>query len=53
MTFELVNYRTIPRSKLAKAGGSLVFRNKVDRIRIAIAFIEGVVEDKVAGRAEC
>ena len=36
-----------------RAGGSLDFRNKADRIKIGLAFIEGVVEDKVAGRPEC
>jgi hypothetical protein len=36
-----------------RAGGSLDFRNKADRIKIGLAFIDGVVEDAIAGRAEC
>lgn len=53
MTFKLVNIRTVPWSKFAKAGGSPDFRNKADRVKIGLAFIDGIVEDRAAGRSEC
>jgi hypothetical protein len=36
-----------------RAGGSLNFRSKADRIKIGLAFVDGVIEDKMAGRQEC
>lgn len=36
-----------------RAGRSLNFRNKADRIMIGLAIVEGVVEDKASGRPIC
>lgn len=36
-----------------RAGRNLNFRNKADRILLGVAVIDGVVEDKVAGRSVC
>lgn len=36
-----------------RAGRNLDFRIKDDRVKIGLAFVEGVVEDRAAGRSEC